>query len=310
MSEQPPWDPYDQREQPDSWPPQGQPQYGPQHPPSQQPYPPAQPRHAQQDGGPYTGQPPYQQPQPPPPFTPNPPYGSPPGQSQYQGHAPYQGIPRGQPYPQAAPQWYEPDLHRQRPHDQFRQQQAGSGPPPHRRKRSRGPLYAVVAGLIVIAGAGAAYALVSHGTGSSSAAGLVSHGTGSPSAAKPPACQQQYNAWKTGPARAQAKQLITDFNKVTAAASAEDITALTSALEAAGPDAAALEQYPMPACADPGGYWEQMLARIKAAGDNAGSASGLGGILLAEAPLKQVPGIEQKLSAELKRSGITGGLPK
>jgi hypothetical protein len=84
------------------------------------------------------------------------------------------------------------------------------------------------------------------------------------------------------------------------------VQALTSALKITGADAATLEQYPMPACADPGGYWPQTLARIKAAGDNAGSASGLGGILLAEAPLKQVPGLEQKLTAELKKAAITG----
>ncbi len=64
----------------------------------------------------------------------------------------------------------------------------------------------------------------------------------------------------------------------------------------------------MPACADPGRYWGQVLALIKAAGDNAGSASGLGGLLLAEAPLKQLPGVEQKLSAEQKKAGITDGI--
>jgi hypothetical protein len=167
-----------------------------------------QPQYGQRDRDPYPGEPPYQQPQPPPqpPFIPNPPYGSPPGQSQYQGQASHQGIPRGQPYPQVAPQWYDPDLPRQRPDDQFWQQQAGSGPSPRRRKRSLAPVYAMVAGLIAIAGAGAAYALVSHGTGSSSAA-LVSNGTGSPGAAKPLPCQQQYNAWKAGRAHAQGKQL-------------------------------------------------------------------------------------------------------
>jgi hypothetical protein len=101
-------------------------------------------------------------------------------------------------------------------------------------------------------------------------------------------------------------QLDADLSKISVAGDVEDITALTSALKTAGADAAALEQYPMPACADSGGYWEQELARIKAAGDNAGSASGLGGILLAEAPLKQVPGLQQKLTAELKQAAITG----
>ena len=48
------------------------------------------------------------------------------------------------------------------------------------------------------------------------------------------------------------------------------------------------------------------LSGKRGAAHNAGSASGLGGILLAEAPLKQVPGLQQKLSAELKRAAITG----
>ena len=61
----------------------------------------------------------------------------------------------------------------------------------------------------------------------------------------------------------------------------------------------------MPACADPGGYWTQELTEIKAAGDNVSSASGLGGLLLAEEPLKQVPGLQQKLLAELQRAAIT-----
>jgi hypothetical protein len=299
VSDQPPWDLYGQQDPPQQ---QRPPRYRPQPAYGQESYPQGQPQDGQQDWGPYPGQSPYRQSQPPPqpPFTSNPQYGAPPGQS------PYQEIPRGQPYPQAAPQWYDTDLNRQHAHDQFRQQQAGSGPPPHRRKRSRGPVYAVIAGLIVIAGAGAAYALVGQEAGSASAAKPPSQGTGSASAAKPLSCKQQYNAWKTGPAHARGKQLAADLNKISAAGNVEDITALTSALEAVGADAAALEQYPMPACADPDGYWGQMLARIKAAGDNAGSASGLGGILLAEAPLKQVPGLQQKLSAELKRAAITG----
>ena len=41
-------------------------------------------------------------------------------------------------------------------------------------------------------------------------------------------------------------------------------------------------------------------ARLKAAADNAGSATGLGGVMLAIAPLKAARAIESKLSAELK----------
>jgi hypothetical protein len=38
---------------------------------------------------------------------------------------------------------------------------------------------------------------------------------------------------------------------------------------------------------------------VKSAGDNAGTASGLGGLLLAEAPLKNVSTIQSELTGEL-----------
>jgi hypothetical protein len=280
VSEQyPPWDPYGQQD-PRQY--QGQ-----QYPAQQQPYGYQQPY----------GQQPRQ-----PSYTPDPPYGAPPGQPPYQHQAQYPGTLRGQTYTQWRPEQYDPELHRQRLRDEFTRWQAdpetwqqadpGAWQQPHRRNWSRGLAYAGIAALFVIAGGGAAYALAGHGTGSAGAA-------------KPLTCKQQYNAWKTGPARALGKQLEADLSKVSSAGSAEDITALTSALKTAGADATALEQYPMPACADPGGYWEQTLARIKASGDNAASASGLSALILAEVPLKEVPGLEAKLTAELKRHDLT-----
>lgn len=125
----------------------------------------------------------------------------------------------------------------------------------------------------------------------------------STAAARPLTCRQQYDAWKTGPARAAAKHLDAELGKVSAAGSAQDIPALTAALKKTGHPAAVLARYPMPSCADPRGYWPLMLARVRAAADNARSAPGLGSILLAEVPLKSVPGIERKLTAELKRTG-------
>ena len=279
VSEQyPPWDPYGQQEDPRQY--QGQ-QYPAQHQPyGQQPY----------------GQQPRQ-----PSYTPDPQYGAPPGQPPYQQQAQYPGTPRGQAYTQWPPEQYDPELHRQRLRDQFTHWQADPGAwqqadpgawQPHRRNWSRGLVYAGIAALFVIAGGGAAYAFAGHGTGGASAA-------------KPLTCKQRYEAWKSGPAGAPGKQLEADLSKVSAAASAEDITVLTSALKTAGADATALEQYPMPACADPRGYWVQMLARIKASGDNAASASGLSALILAEVPLKEVPGLEAKLTAELKRDHLT-----
>lgn len=118
-------------------------------------------------------------------------------------------------------------------------------------------------------------------------------------------CKQQYDAWKQGPARPVGKKLVKALNAVQSAGGDEDVPELTSALEDAGRDAAALRAYPMPKCADPHGYWDKSLARIKAAGDNAGSSSGLGALLLAEEPLKTVPGLQAKLDAELKARHLT-----
>jgi hypothetical protein len=117
-----------------------------------------------------------------------------------------------------------------------------------------------------------------------------------------PSCKQQYKTWKYGPARPVGKKLTATLKAVQSAGATEDLPATLAALKKAGKTAARLESYPMPACADPRGYWEKILARIQAAGDNAGAGSGLSGLILAEAPLKDVPGLEAKLSAELKRT--------
>ena len=126
--------------------------------------------------------------------------------------------------------------------------------------------------------------------------------TASPSVAAAPSCRQQYETWKHGPAKAPLGKLKSTLGSVQSQADAEDFPGITSALKRAGAAAHALAALPPPGCADPKGYYGKMLARIKASGDNARSASGLGGILLALAPLKSVPGIEKKLGRELDRT--------
>ena len=178
-------------------------------------------------------------------------------------------------YPPPPPGAFQPVPHQ--PYGQYPQQQP--------RRRKRGPLLAVLVAIVLVAGGSAAYAL-----------------TGGSSPAKALTCGQQYANWKTGPARAEGKQLRTDLTAMSSAGNSEDLKTMTSAIEAVGTDATALQQHPMPACADPAGYWAQSLADMKAAGDNAGTASGLGAILLAEAPLKNANTLEGKLTAELKRT--------
>jgi hypothetical protein len=118
--------------------------------------------------------------------------------------------------------------------------------------------------------------------------------------AKPLTCHQQYAKWKTGPAKAEGLKLAADEKTVQNAG--DDIVTIGTGLKAAGTDAGQMEAYPMPTCADPAGYYRQMLTDIKASGDNAGSTSGLAGLLAAEVPLKKVPALETKLTAELART--------
>ena len=84
------------------------------------------------------------------------------GQPPQQPYPP-QGQPWQQPGPWEQPSWQDPGQHQT--------------PQPHRRERSRIPLYAGIAAVIVIAGGGAAYALSGHGSPSSAGSPAASEST-------------------------------------------------------------------------------------------------------------------------------------
>jgi hypothetical protein len=96
--------------------------------------------------------------------------------------------------------------------------------------------------------------------------------------------------------------MVADLRALQAAGNAEDIKLLQAALVRAGHDAKPVEAYPPPRCADPHGYWHQILIELQAAADNASTGSGLGALLLAMGPLQKVKAAEKKLSAELKQT--------
>lgn len=118
----------------------------------------------------------------------------------------------------------------------------------------------------------------------------------------PPTCRQQYEAWKHGPALAAANQLKAALARVEAAARAQDVPRMVAAFRGLRPAATALASQPPPRCADPAGDYALVIARIRAAADHAGAGTGLGSLLLALEPLRGLPAIEAKLSAELKRT--------
>jgi hypothetical protein len=131
-------------------------------------------------------------------------------------------------------------------------------------------------------------------------------GAGSPAPVRSPSCLQQYRVWGSGPEHAAGENLTAALNGLQAASSASDIPATSAALKRAGMAARTLEHYPIPACADPQGYWHAVLLRIEAAADHAGTSNGQAALALAGGVLRQLPVLERKLATELK--GTVPGL--
>jgi hypothetical protein len=121
------------------------------------------------------------------------------------------------------------------------------------------------------------------------AAAPAGHGT--PSAVRVPvSCSQQYHTWKHG----QGKGLIAALHAVSVAGAAGDSQALTVALKKAGPIVARAAHHPIPACADPRGYWDVLLMHVNAAVASKHSPSSV------RAAIKAVPKIEHELTVEVK----------
>jgi hypothetical protein len=118
----------------------------------------------------------------------------------------------------------------------------------------------------------------------------ASHGTGTPIV--PVSCNQQYRAWEQG----SGKGLMGALNTVASAATASDAQALTAALKQAKPAVAKAARHPIPACADPRGYWSVLLMHVNAAADTRASASSV------RAAMQGVPKIHHTLVAEVKQT--------
>jgi hypothetical protein len=150
--------------------------------------------------------------------------------------------------------------------------------------------------IVASAALAAGLTVMACGSGGGSAAPAGSGGGLSPS------CLQQYRLWSSGPAHAAGENLTAALNILQAASSASDIRATSAALKRAGVAARTLAQSPIPACADPRGYWRAVLAGIQDAADNAGWSQGQGALTAAEVALKRMPALERKLAAELRRT--------
>jgi hypothetical protein len=106
----------------------------------------------------------------------------------------------------------------------------------------------------------------------------------------PVSCSQQYDTWTHG----QGKGLIAALDAVSSAETAGDIRVLTATLKTTRPALSWGARHPVPACADPRGYWDVLLRHVTAAAASTGSASSV------RAAMNGVPQIEHQLTAELK----------
>jgi hypothetical protein len=108
----------------------------------------------------------------------------------------------------------------------------------------------------------------------------------------PVSCSQKFQAWDRG----AGSGLIATFHTVSVAATAGDLKVLKVTLKKAKPAVARAASHPVPACADPRGYWSVLLMHMSAAVASTGSVSSM------RAAVKDVPKIEQALTAELPGS--------
>jgi hypothetical protein len=108
----------------------------------------------------------------------------------------------------------------------------------------------------------------------------------------PVSCSKQYDSWQHGPG----KGLIAALDAVSTADTAGGTHVLTAALQKARPAVARAARHPVPACADPMGYWDVLLMHLSAATAGGSSASS------ARAAMTGVPKIEHQLAAELRHT--------
>lgn len=107
----------------------------------------------------------------------------------------------------------------------------------------------------------------------------------------PVGCADQYRGWVRG----EGKGVMTALDTVAAAARGSDGRALKHALTQARPAVVRGTAHPIPACADPRGYWDVLLMHVNAAVSGQASGAGL------RAALQDVPKIHRQLVIEVKQ---------
>lgn len=105
----------------------------------------------------------------------------------------------------------------------------------------------------------------------------------------PVSCSQQYRTWAHG----QGKGLMAALDAISSAEEAGHAHVLTVALSKAKSTVTRAAHYPIPACADPRGYWTVLVMHVNAAASTKSASS-------VRAAMKDVPKIAHRLRVELR----------
>jgi hypothetical protein len=146
--------------------------------------------------------------------------------------------------------------------------------------------------ILAAIGAAAAAGLTACSTTAGGPGAVPASHTATSAARTPVSCSQQYTTW----IHQQGKGMIAALGAVSSAATAGDAHVLTVTLKRARPAVARAARHPVPACADPRGYWDVLLMHVNAAAAARHSPSTV------RAAMKDVPKIQRQLTAELKQT--------
>ena len=91
----------------------------------------------------------------------------------------------------------------------------------------------------------------------------------------------------------EARDLIAALDTVSSAEADGNTQALTAALKNTKPALSWAARHPVPACADPRGYWDVLLRHVTAAADTSSASN-------RRAAMKGIPQIQRQLTTELK----------
>ena len=139
---------------------------------------------------------------------------------------------------------------------------------------------------MVLVAVAAAAGLTACSHAAAPAAAPASH----PSVRVPVSCSQQYDTWNRG----AGKGLIAALGSLSSAETAGGTRVLAATLDSTRPAISRAARHPVPACADPAGFWDVLLRHVSAAAADTRSAQSM------LAAMQDVPKIDHQLTAELK----------